>query len=55
MIAAETTGRCCFGLELDPAYVDVIVTRWEQFSGLVAMLEGDHRPFEEVRRERTGA
>src|SRR5688500_14541118 len=33
VIAAETTGRTCFGLELDPAYVDVIVTRWEHFTG----------------------
>ena len=29
LIAAETTGRVCLGLELDPAYVDVIVTRWQ--------------------------
>ena len=29
VIAAETSGRVCLGLELDPAYVDVIVSRWE--------------------------
>jgi DNA modification methylase len=33
LIAAETTGRACLGLELDPAYVDVIVTRWAAFTG----------------------
>jgi DNA modification methylase len=33
VIAAERTGRICSGLELDPRYVDVILTRWESFSG----------------------
>src|SRR5215471_13033378 len=29
LIAAEMTGRLCYGLELCPAYVDVIVQRWQ--------------------------
>jgi DNA modification methylase len=33
LIAAETLGRRCFAMELDPRYVDVSVTRWEKFSG----------------------
>lgn len=33
LIAAEKTGRRCFMIELDPKYVDVIVTRWEQHTG----------------------
>jgi DNA modification methylase len=33
LIAAERTGRRAFLMELDPLYVDVIVQRWEQFSG----------------------
>ncbi len=33
MIAAETTGRACYGMELDPVYVDVIVRRWQAFTG----------------------
>lgn len=32
-IAAEKHGRRCFGLELDPGYCDVIVERWENFTG----------------------
>lgn len=32
VIAAERTGRRCFGLELDPAYVDTIVRRWQAFT-----------------------
>ena len=33
LIAAEMTGRKAFLMELDPLYCDVIVQRWEQFTG----------------------
>lgn len=33
LIAAEMTGRRAYLMELDPLYCDVIVARWEQFSG----------------------
>ena len=33
LIAAERTGRRCAALELDPRYADVVLTRWERFSG----------------------
>ncbi len=33
LIAAERTGRVCYGLELDPRYVDTIVRRWQQHTG----------------------
>lgn len=36
VIAAERTGRVCYGMELDPVYVDTTVRRWQVFSGLVA-------------------
>jgi len=52
LIAAETTGRVCLGMELDPAYVDVIVTRWQEFTGEAATLEGDGRSFADVAAER---
>jgi DNA modification methylase len=38
LIACEMIGRLCYGLELDPKYCDVIVTRWEQFTGRKAEL-----------------
>jgi DNA modification methylase len=38
MIAAEKHGRKCYGMELDPKYCDVIVKRWEDFTGKKAML-----------------
>ena len=33
LIAAEKTNRKCYGLELDQNYCDVIVKRWEEFTG----------------------
>jgi len=36
IIAAERTGRRCYGLELDPLYVDTIIRRWEAFTGKTA-------------------
>ena len=38
LIAAERQGRVCYGVELDPAYVDVAVRRWETATGAVARL-----------------
>jgi DNA modification methylase len=40
LIAAQQTGRRAFLMELDPPYCDVIVTRWEQFTGQQAKLLG---------------
>jgi DNA modification methylase len=52
IIAAEMTGRICHAIELNPAYVDVAVLRWQAFTGKEARLEGDGRSFAEVRAER---
>lgn len=40
LIAAERQGRVCYGVELDAAYCDVIVHRWETVTGGEAVLEG---------------
>jgi DNA modification methylase len=37
LIAAEQLGRRCFGIELDPRYVDVTVRRWSEFTGKTAV------------------
>jgi DNA modification methylase len=52
LAAAELTERVCYGVELDPKYVDVIVQRWETLSGKKAKLDSDGRTFEEVGSER---
>lgn len=36
LIAAERTGRRCYGMEIDPAYCRLVLARWEAFSGLKA-------------------
>jgi len=52
LIAAEMTGRICVGLELSPAFVDVIVQRWQAFTGKTALLEGTGQIFTEVEATR---
>jgi DNA modification methylase len=46
VIAAEMTGRICHGLELNPAYVDVIVRRWQAFTGRNAIDQASGQPFD---------
>src|SRR5579863_8294891 len=55
LIAAEQTGRVCYGLELDPKYVDVLIRRWQQYTGKRAVLDGGGRTFDEIAEERIGA
>ena len=52
IIAAEMTGRHCYAIELNPAYVDVAVKRWQEFTGQSATLEGDGRTFDEIAASR---
>ena len=53
LIAAEKNGRIARLMELDPKYCDVIVTRWQAFTGRHAHLESDGRSFTEVMGERS--
>jgi DNA modification methylase len=52
LIAAESTDRTCYGMDVDAKYVDVAVLRWQRFSGKQAVLDGDLRTFEEIARIR---
>ena len=52
LAAAELTGRVCLAIELDPQYVDVAVTRWQNLTGKQAVLAGDGRTFAETARKR---
>jgi DNA modification methylase len=54
LIAAESTGRICCGAELNPAYVDMIIERWQALTGQRATHE-DGRSFGDVRDERLGS
>jgi hypothetical protein len=46
------TGRICHAIELNPVYVDVAVTRWQDFTGDTATLEATGQGFAELRTER---
>jgi DNA modification methylase len=48
LIAAEMSGRACLGIELNPAYIDVAVQRWQDFSGETGVLEGSGATFAET-------
>ncbi len=48
LIAAENTGRKAALAELDPKYVDVIVERWQKFTGQQAKLDGTDQTFAEL-------
>jgi len=52
LIAAEKTGRCARAIELDPAYVDVAVRRWETYTGKPAYLDPLGETFEELAEAR---
>ena len=53
LIAAETTGRICRGIELDPLYVDVIVRRYEAATGTPAVLVETGETFEALGARRS--
>jgi len=52
LAAAEVTERVCYGIELDPKYVDVVVKRWQGLTGGKATSDGDGRTFDQIAEER---
>lgn len=51
LIAAERVGRVCFGIELDPEYVDTAVRRWQRHTGEHARLATTGKTFDEVAQK----
>lgn len=51
LLAAERTGRVCYGLELDPLYVDTIIRRWQNLTGRDAQRASDNKTFREIEAE----
>jgi DNA modification methylase len=52
ILAGEVTGRSVHASELNPAYVDVSISRWQEMSGCQAILESTGETFDEVREYR---
>jgi DNA modification methylase len=55
IIAGEMTGRHIYAIELNPAYVDVAVKRWQEFTGKDATLEATGATFAQVAEDKTNA
>ena len=55
LIACERRGRSARLMEIDPKYADVIVRRWQEYTGNPAVLQTDGRTFEDIARERLQA
>ena len=52
LIAAERTGRKARALEIDPAYVDVAIRRWQTYTGKAAVLANSGKTFEIIEEQR---
>jgi DNA modification methylase len=55
LIACEKTARDCRMMELDPKYCDVIVQRWQNFTGQAATLEGGGQSYQKATEARSNA
>ena len=52
LIASEKLNRKCHGMELDEKYCDVIINRWQNYTGKKATLESSGQTYEELKLER---
>jgi DNA modification methylase len=53
ILAAERVGRRGYGVEIDPAYVDAAIRRWQAFTGRDAVLASTGATFDEAAAERS--
>jgi DNA modification methylase len=51
LIAAEKVGRICYGMDLDPGYVDTAIRRWQAWTGEKAVHAATGRLFDDIERE----
>jgi hypothetical protein len=55
LMAAERVGRICYGIEIDPAYVDVAIRRWQTYTGQSAVHALTGKRFDEIPESMEGA
>ena len=48
LMAAERVGRVCYGIEIDPLYVDVAIRRWQVQTGEAAVLAATGKHFDDI-------
>ena len=51
LIAAQSCGRVCFGIEIDPLFVDLAIRRWQSFAGEKARRASDGTGFDVLAPE----
>jgi DNA modification methylase len=51
LMAAERVGRVCYGIEIDPLYIDVAIRRWQRHSGEPAIRSATGKRFDEIANE----
>jgi DNA modification methylase len=51
LIACEKTSRKCYGMELDEHYCDVIINRWQEYTGKEAVLESTKESYNELSKK----
>jgi DNA modification methylase len=51
LIAAQSCGRACFGIEIDPLFVDLAIRRWQSFAGEKARRASDGVDFDALAPE----
>jgi DNA modification methylase len=54
VIAAERASRRCYGLELDPIYIDTVVRRWQAYTGEAAVLSSTGETFDDLAKQSGG-
>jgi DNA modification methylase len=52
LMAAERVGRICYGIEIDPVYVDVAIRRWQNYTGEAAVHAQTGKRFNEVAAQK---
>ena len=52
IIAGEQWGRVVYAMDISPIFVDVSISRWQEFTGQHAVLEGNGYTYEEIAEER---
>jgi ParB-like chromosome segregation protein Spo0J len=52
LLAAERVGRLCYGIEIDPIYVDVAIRRWQEYTGEAAIHASTGKRFDEIAAQK---
>ena len=52
LIACEKTNRICYGMELDPRYISVILDRWQEYTGNEAIRLNDNKKWNEIKENK---